>query len=352
MMVGPEEQNFAGYPAGPCPSDEDIAAFVDGLLVGADRERLIAHLADCKACYQVFSGVVRFEEEAAGAGQGGQILPFPIGKRQEQGTGEGTRPSRSSPAWWQLAAAAVLLIGLGYAGYRTIFGPPPMTVAGLTAALLSRPEAAQNLYSLARHRGASASRPANRFAVECPSFMTGVLLVDLRLATHAKDPQATAEALSDIGAEVGKTADGNEIAARYQQDASAAKTSTAFVDRLGGELPRREAELDGSKLDDKALAFGKWAEACRLAAITKSPETFASQANRRFLSRVLASTEEQLSARRKRPGSGGLDLEAERKSVVLATLRRIQGEWGSGDPPPHYADLAQSFADLIDHFDP
>jgi len=349
-MAGHETQ-LSGHSLGPCPADEEIAAFVDGLLSGADRARLVAHLADCKACYQVFSGVVRFEEDAAGSGKVGRVVPFPLDRREERETGGGKRRGRSSATWWQVAAAAVLAIGIGLAGYRTLFAPPPLTVAGLTGPLLSRPEAAQNLYSLARPRGTSSSRPADRFAVEGPSFMVGVLLVDLQVASRTEDPRtAAAERLAAIGSQIGRMRNMQKLAALYQQDSREARASTLFASNLAAHMARREAELDRS-LDRQALAFGKWGEACRLAAVIRSRETFASRSNRLFLAQALRWQAAKLEERRAHPRPEGLDLEAEGTSAVLATLGRIEAHWGSGDPAPRYADLRQDFGELIDHYD-
>jgi len=40
---------------GKCPSIEDIAALIDGKLEGSEKSNLMAHIADCPDCYEIFS---------------------------------------------------------------------------------------------------------------------------------------------------------------------------------------------------------------------------------------------------------------------------------------------------------
>ncbi len=49
-----------------CLGLEDLAAFADGRLTGAERQRAVEHVADCERCYDIFSEVVRFQEEEEG----------------------------------------------------------------------------------------------------------------------------------------------------------------------------------------------------------------------------------------------------------------------------------------------
>ena len=56
-----------------CPDSETLAAFLDGTLPAADRERIQRHLARCETCYEVFAGAAAFHDEqleSATAGRG------------------------------------------------------------------------------------------------------------------------------------------------------------------------------------------------------------------------------------------------------------------------------------------
>jgi len=341
---------------GPCPSDEEIAAFLDGMLAAEERARLTAHLAGCQPCYEVFAGAVCFAAETAGSGDGARVVPFPFAKR-EAGKKKKDEPSRGRPTvpgWLLPAAAAVLAIGIGFGGYRAYFAPvspASMVVTELTAPLASRSDAAHHLYPFIRYRGAG-DRQDQLIMDERPSFMVGVLLVDLRLAPQAEDPQATAEGiLGRIGSAIESAGSMDDLAGRYRRDALQAKGSAAFVRRIEAEIPRREAELDGSFLDHDALAFGKWAEASRLAAITQSSDLFTNRNNRRFLSQILAQKQKELAERRTPARPEEEDLRAEREAVVVKILRRIVAAWEPGAPPKSYPALAKDCGELISRYD-
>lgn len=56
-----------------CPDAETIAAFIDGRLKGAERTRIVEHLADCADCYFIFSESARVPA-ADGASSGSRGL--------------------------------------------------------------------------------------------------------------------------------------------------------------------------------------------------------------------------------------------------------------------------------------
>src|SRR5215207_2709391 len=76
-----------------CPSLEDLAAFLDGKLSGDEHARVVAHLADCPRCYEVFAESARFQlyeeeeedppevtdvpKEFVAARASGELVPFP-----------------------------------------------------------------------------------------------------------------------------------------------------------------------------------------------------------------------------------------------------------------------------------
>src|SRR3954452_4585329 len=94
-----------------CPSDEELAAFLDGVLSASDRVRITAHLADCESCYEIFAGAVHFQQDVPALEQKGRVVTFP-----SKDGGGGIRKR-----WWiPAAAAAVLAVGLSFAGYRTL----------------------------------------------------------------------------------------------------------------------------------------------------------------------------------------------------------------------------------------
>ena len=50
-----------------CPSAEELAQYIDGVLPGNRHMEIDEHLCSCAACFEVYTGVLRFqlEEESA-----------------------------------------------------------------------------------------------------------------------------------------------------------------------------------------------------------------------------------------------------------------------------------------------
>jgi predicted anti-sigma-YlaC factor YlaD len=54
-MIDLATQSFLGS----CPTEEEIAVFLDGMVAAGERRRILAHLARCESCYEVFAGAAR-----------------------------------------------------------------------------------------------------------------------------------------------------------------------------------------------------------------------------------------------------------------------------------------------------
>jgi hypothetical protein len=46
-----------------CPTEETIAAFIDGRLTVEERHDLLEHFYDCEDCYAVFVETIRFKTQ-------------------------------------------------------------------------------------------------------------------------------------------------------------------------------------------------------------------------------------------------------------------------------------------------
>jgi hypothetical protein len=329
---------------GPCPTDEDLAAFLDGMLPEAERSRVIAHLADCRKCYRIFAESVHFLEGTEATGEEEAIVQFPFAEPKEQKRERKDR--RSAIRWWvTAAAAAVLVVAVGYGGYRAFFAPPQMDTSKLVSMLPATPDP-KLLYRFNRYRGLGGQ--VQDLITDRPSFMIGVLTIDLRRAPATQAPtETTAGILDQISRELSSSGFSPELAKRYQEDANRAKDSISFVRRLEVDLPRWEEELDQALLSPEFLAYGKWAETGRLAARTGTPDFFKSRDNRRLLSQAIAAKEQAY-----RPSNDDdVDAGAEREAAALAILRRIAATWDRGDLPQSYSKLADDFQRLIELYD-
>jgi hypothetical protein len=287
----------------PCPTDEELAAFLDGTLTKAERESVTSHLADCESCYEIFAGAVHFRQDG--------VVPFPSKKKR----------------WWiPAAAAAVLAVGVGLAGYQAFVAPPEIAVKNLVAQL--PPTAAQEAYHYATYRGGSSK---GSLISDRPSFMVGLLLVDAGLNLRQEGTKAP-ELLEEIGRKL-------EQVAFAQEETKAAARGAALL-RSGGSAARRKVaaallsrEAGLEKALDSSFGFGKWSEAGRLAAVTRTPAFFKDRQNRRFLEGLL-----------KDPKSIDED--------VREPLAAIKATWDRGDlHADDYKKLAGNFTEIIHHYD-
>lgn len=349
-----------------CPPLEDLAAFLDGRLSGEERARMTAHLADCERCYEVFAGAARFQEDSA---QKGRVFRFPFPKRKPADPEKPADRDRWKTA--ALAASALLVVGLGsFIGYQTFLAQQEMVVADLIEPLQGQ-EAANQLYEYTRHR--SGAEEEGALSWEAPSFMVGVLLVDLRLSLAAGDVKSSEDLLREIGAELKKVLLMDDEANRYFAEATrlAQTPSVDLLRQIAATAPERERRLgdeDESSLDPEFLAFGKWTEAARLAAVTRTPDFFEKWSNRRLLNRVI---KEKKEAKEERDASRPQDqdtsedslgsepdlawereMEWEREEEVLNLLYKVRDLWNDDDlTNEDYAALADTLDQIIDRYD-
>jgi len=100
--------------AGPCPSEMDLAAYVDGLAAEAERERIEAHLALCPSC---LDGAVQARQLAVAAmGEAPEAVAARERALVPAHRALGRLRRWRQAAGWAAAAAAVVAVGL--AGLR------------------------------------------------------------------------------------------------------------------------------------------------------------------------------------------------------------------------------------------
>lgn len=338
-----------------CPPLEDLAAFLDGRLSGEERARMTAHVADCERCYEVFAGAARFQQDSAPKGS---VFPFPFGRRKSD------EPRKPTVRWKAIGmvASILLVVGLGaLIGYRTFLAQPEMGVAELIEPLQVQ-EAAKNLYDYDVYRGPGDTEGS--FS-DRPSFLVGVFLVDLRLGLEVGDAESSANLLQAISKELEEVPLMGEEATRYSdlylQLKDEARSAGIFR-QLQADIPAMEAKLSGdeSALSPESLAFGKWTEAARLAAVTRTADFFDKWANRRFLTQVIREKEEAKRERDKNRSRNQetseafleWELEAEREDEVLRLLHQVRDLWKDEDlAEKEYVALAETLNQIIEKYE-
>jgi Putative zinc-finger len=308
---------------GHCPTDEELAAFIDGMLSPSERSRITAHLADCESCYEIFAGAVHFQQETVSPYQAAaKVVSFP-----------GPRPGGggSRKRWWLPAtAAAVLAVGVGLAGYWTFYQEPKISLADLTTVSPSGPLTAGDYYHGAVYRGGkdNDSLPS----VTAPELMVGVLLMDVSL--DRRQGNVDPGRLHEIGSKLAETSVFPVESARFLEASRKLRSGDAAARReVAASLPAQEAALDTLLSESPPYNLGKWAEAGRLAARTRNPGFFSRRDNKRFLAKVVKDPLFQ-------------------EEGVAEHLTAIQEIWERGNlHTDDYKQLADHFTEIIRHYD-
>jgi hypothetical protein len=255
-----------------CPPLEDLAAFLDGRLSGNERARIVAHLADCPGCYEVFAEAARFQiEEEEEEEDPARVIPFPVKKILP---------------WAAAAIAAMLAVGVAIPLYRQYNTMPELTSADLVSPAVARKVAGDPFWGASVVRGVS----SGGFASIPHEILLGAHAVELGLSLARND----AESIDDLAAinghihEIGFLPDQEKIYKDIQTRIDKGKPPKDFV-RQAEEV---EASLPAT--DFPYFAFGKWVEAGRLSAVAESPDFFQAPKNRKLLRVFLHQERENL----------------------------------------------------------
>jgi Putative zinc-finger len=307
-----------------CPPLEDIAAFLDGKLSEGERARIVAHLADCEACYAVFAGAARFQLEEEGEEE---ELPMP--EAAEAAAPVVPFPRRTIPRWAFPLAAALVLGLTSIPLYLQASRMPEMLSTELVdpAALKNVPTA--SVWNEDK-RGVPESTALDTSPFE---FLVGVHVVDLRFTLARGDLEETKNVLSRINGHMEALLFVHEQAAFYEKAVGDLDEGRRTLSEVAEEAARVEADLTEAYSDFPHLAFGKWTEAGRLSALAGNAPFFEDGDNRRFPGWLLKNAQD--------------DLDEE----VVPTLKRIRGIIEDSDPSklPH-EDLAKQFKAILDHY--
>ncbi|HEX5757905.1 MAG TPA: zf-HC2 domain-containing protein [Thermoanaerobaculia bacterium] len=298
------------------PELEEIAAFLDGRLSGADRARISEHLSVCEECLELFTETAHALRETSAGTEEGKVVPFDA-------------PARPSRRWLPYAAAAALLLALAVPAYRLFLAPPGVAVAELVEPLAGSRDAAGAVWTGPVYRGAE-DEPSEAFRAD--SFLVGAHLAGFQTAAVAGDSRAAADAARRVANYLDENGFLPEETKRFRdaQLELGADPPASTQDYVS--LVEEASEPIEESFSEVHLPFGQWAQAGYVAARTANGAWFERRANRRFLSWLLRQGEE-------------IDPEA------LAALRRIEAirkrePLGARD----FQELAGQFEAILDHY--
>ena len=317
MKAGPDGTRRGGtYPEG-CVEVEQIAALAEGRLTGADRDRLVRHLAGCSDCREVLGGTVEVlrdvRESAAPVGRSaGEASPAELPVRG----GRARIPSR--PALSALAAGLTILGGL--VAYPRLVPPSPPGAREWVASVAPAERLVPHLWGGVVMRGSPSAGELARQSAEL-----GALLIDLEVTLSAGDAPRASEMLRRIASRL-------EAAGLLEAEVARLRT---IARAEGAELPRRAREALPEVQDAVRHRFmpfyldlGAFAEQARLAGLAGEAGFFDERRTRRYVSWLLAQRAEPLSPpiedalRTLRDGSPTADERVRAASTLLRETAR------------------------------
>lgn len=255
------------------PDAETLAAFVDGRLSGAERNRVVEHLAACDRCHEVVTDTVHLlrdpalaedeEEDISPAVTPGKVLRPPAGRFR-----------RALPLAAALAAAALVALLVWTPAGEWILNPlfpTAGTVADLTNPLPLDDATRTAVGTVERHWPTYLGPDDGMTHAAATAFRLGVRNAELGVALAA-DAGSVGEYTREVLSLLAEVEFSAHIASLYEP----------------GPTPARLAEADGKLAellgrDTPWYALGRWAGVARLAADTGHTGWFARPAPRRTL---------------------------------------------------------------------
>jgi putative zinc finger protein len=307
------------------PTAEELAAYIDGTLGKAERNRITKHLASCEDCYTVYSETLRFQLDSSPAAPESNVVPF---RRRSEGHG----------AWWWrsiAAAAAVVIVGLGSGGYFLFLASPPALPTGDVISALPDKSASQDLWLGPTFRGGG--NEAEAAPIDQAAFQMGVQLVNLQVSLKAARARDAQDAIARILGLLKPQYFTDQLQERYSQ------LTGTIENRPPKDLLPNAARLAHDVrevFDSEALDFGQWVEAGRLAALAGDPSFLQQPESQSFLRRFRW---------RHKLGRG----EAKINPEALQKLEEISSVLGKRRfARPEYDELVGSFERILEIYYP
>ncbi|HEX6903463.1 MAG TPA: zf-HC2 domain-containing protein [Thermoanaerobaculia bacterium] len=323
----PSAENITAYTGESCPSDEDLAAYIDGTLSPAEMKLIESHIASCEDCYNVYLGVLQFQlDHEPAPADPAEVLRFPA-------------INKPPKPWWLGKAAAAIILGVGFGiggGYVFFLSSPPgMSPDRVTRPIQSREDLAEQSWLGPTFRGSGEEGDA---PLDPASFQLGVQLVNLQIGLAANEGERSQDVVARILQLLDDQLFVKDLRESYGEITTAISNGTPPRDLLGKatELASQtRAVVDASHLD-----LGQFVEAGRLSAIAQEPSFFQRGENREFLRRTIW---------RQRFGIGDMTIDP----AALQSLKDVsevldQDTLSSAD----YASLRKSFDRILEIYYP
>jgi len=294
---------------------DTIAAFIDGRLSGAERERVVRLLAESEAAFEVYSDAVM----ARGDLEEGARLSLAVHRE------------RRSRRWWiagvpAAAAAALLIAVLPAVQSRRTNATFAMRAESIAQPLTSQPQLATALGSTWDEGRWSVNRGGGSTYVDSTAALRlGVRATDLQVALAVGDRERAGRAAAEMVELLGSLSVSDAVSADYGD----LRKRITNGDSLGAIIGAASTADDRLRdfLDSRWYGVGKWLAASELAARTHSADFFRASETTRFLDAAIR-------------GGGFAPDEVE-------ALRRVENAAKRGVAENEFEMIRETFARLI-----
>ena len=257
-----------------------LAAFIDGRLSGADRERVVRLLAESEAAFEVYADAVRARDDL----DADAIVPIPVRPPTP------VRRPRWLTAGAPLAAAAALLIAVLP---RVVSNPAAafaMRADAIAQPLTDRPQLATALRSALDEPRWSVTRGGVATIVESKAALRlGARATDLGVALAVQDRERAARVAADMVNLLDSVNLSDAPRAEYG-DLRQRITAGDSVSAIKAAVATADEHLCDF-LKSQCYGTGKWLAAGELAARAHSADFFKSSETARFIKAAIRSGE-------------------------------------------------------------
>ena len=232
-----------------CPSEEDLAAFIDNTIDYVERDRIAGHLSSCNDCYEVFSVATELQEEVPG----------------ESWFSVKSIIFRYVPYSFAAAAAVFLIMISGI----SLLYDDKLSFVGDRVAVLAEDVDKESIPYLFRQGPADLYGFADMSSGEGSAFRTGVYLADLELALLLDDKASALRLLSELVVLL-KAAKGTDESITLYKNMEIEIGKGASLKQFTG---RAEKTVPGVE-EPLYVRFGQWCEGGRIAAIERKSKFY------------------------------------------------------------------------------
>ena len=295
-----------------------VAAFIDGRLSGAERERVVRLLTESEEAFEIYADAVRVRDDL----DADAIIPIPVPPPAP------VRRLRWLTAGAPLAAAAALLIAVLP---RVVSNPAAafaMRADAIAQPLTDRPQLATALRSALDEPRWSVTRGGVATIVESKAALRlGARATDLQVALAVGDRERANRVAGEIVDLLDSVNLSDAARAKYGEIRQRITAGDSIGAIVGAAASADEHLRDF--LDSRWYGMGKWLAAGELAARAHSADFFQSSETARFIKAAIRS--------------------GELAPDEVEALRQVEGVAKRGIAENEFEMVRETFAKLIEH---